>query len=74
MLTKTTIIIIITISNTHSKQNISINLQTLSFDDVSYNAKPSRISHNSIISRHDFCLFFNRTLPILWLVSKCQSL
>ena len=67
-----------TICNTYSKQIISISLQTLAFDNISHNARPSRILHNSIISWqdpiwHDFCLLFNRTLPIRWLVSKCQS-
>ena len=65
MLTRITIKIINynnTIIITYSKQIISISLQTSSFDNVSHNAKPSRISHNSIISwqypiLHDFCLF-----------------
>ena len=59
-----------TVGKTYSKQIISISLQTSSFVNVSHNAKPSRISHNSIISWqdsiwHGFCLFFNRTLPII---------
>ena len=57
---------------------ISISLQTSSFDNVAHNAMPSRISHNSISWQdpiwHDFCLFFMRTLPIRWLVSKCHRL
>ena len=53
-----------TISNICYKQIIPISLQTSSFENVTHNAKPSRISHNSIISWqdllwHDFCLFFN---------------
>ena len=67
-----------TVSKTYSKQIISISLQTSSFDNVSHNAKPSRISHNSIISWqdpiwHDFCLFFSRISPTRWLASKRQS-
>ena len=60
-----------TTSNIYSKQMISIILQISSFDNVSHDAKPFRILHNSMVFwqdllRTDFCWFLiNQTLPFL---------
>ena len=67
-----------TTSNIYSIQMISIILQISSFDNVSHDDKPSRISHNSIISwldllYIDFCCFFSQPLIDRWFISKCQS-
>ena len=58
---------IIQYSITYSKQIISISLQTSSFNNVSHNAKPSRISHNSkYLGKTQYCIIFACSLIELY--------